>query len=116
MKHGKEGAIVIERALTHMQRLLNLAQASWHLGSPGGDHIHPGTQRTGPTLWSGGNSWVEYSTSGANHREVGEGLRMLYLAPPLSNLCSFIKPFKDGQIMSLAKAFMAFDISLSQGE
>lgn len=41
---------------------------------------------------------------------------MLYLAPPLSNLCSFIKPFKDGQIMSLAKAFMAFDMSLSQGE
>lgn len=58
---------------------------------------------------------MEYSTSGANHREVGEGLRMLYLAPPLSNLNSFIKPFKDGQIMSLAKAFTAFDISLSRG-
>lgn len=22
-----------------MQRLLNLAQSSWHLGSPGGDHV-----------------------------------------------------------------------------
>lgn len=34
VKHGKEGAIVIKRPLTHMQRLLNLAQASWHLGFP----------------------------------------------------------------------------------
>lgn len=68
-----KGSIVIERPLTHMQRLLSLAQASWQLGSPG-DHIHPGTQRAGPTLWGGGNSWVEYNTSGANHRGVGKDL------------------------------------------
>lgn len=75
----------------------------------------PGHRGQNPFLsgGGGGNSRMGYSSTGA-HKKSWEGLQMLSLGLSHLNLCLFIKPFKDGQIISWATAVMAHGISPTQ--
>lgn len=71
-----------------------------------------GHRRQNPFFGGGGNSWMEFRTTRAHKKDFKcfpWGLSHL-------NLCPLIKPFKDGQIMSLATAVMALGISPTQWE